>query len=125
MIQTIGLNKSYGKHQVLQDIHLELEDNKIYGLLGRNGVGKTTLLNILSNHIRASSGQVLLDGEPIYENPKAVEQVSMVREWGVGRDMRIDKLLQTAAIMYQNWDKAYAKRRLYPGTGQPLSLHLL
>lgn len=110
MIQTIGLNKSYGKHQVLLDIHLELEDNKIYGLLGRNGVGKTTLLNILSNHIRASSGQVLLDGEPIYENPKAVEQVAMVREWGVGRDMRIDKLLQTAAIMYQNWDKAYAKR---------------
>lgn len=110
MIQTIDLNKSYGSKHVLVDINLSLEDNKIYGLLGRNGVGKTSLLNILSNHMKASSGQALLDGEEIYENAKAVEQIAMVREDGVGRDIKLAHIFKAAATLYKDWDQAYADR---------------
>lgn len=42
MLEIRNLNKSYGKTIVLKDINLKLEENKIYGLLGRNGIGKTT-----------------------------------------------------------------------------------
>ena len=108
MIQTIGLEKRFGSNQVLDNINIELSANKIYGLLGRNGVGKTTLLSILSNHLRATSGEVLFDGESLYENEQAVEQIAMVRERGIGRDIRLDKLYKTAAMLFRNWDQAYA-----------------
>ena len=42
-----GLCKSYGKTEVLRDIDLTFEEGRIYGLLGRNGVGKSTLLNLI------------------------------------------------------------------------------
>lgn len=44
-----NIKKVYGKKEVLKDVNLELESGKIYGLIGRNGVGKTTLLSILSS----------------------------------------------------------------------------
>ena len=60
LIEIKNLYKSYGKTEVLKNINLNLEENKIYGLLGRNGTGKTTLLNIISNQIRKTSGEVKL-----------------------------------------------------------------
>ena len=43
-IQITDLTKKYGKNLVLESVSLEFEEDKIYGLLGRNGVGKSTLL---------------------------------------------------------------------------------
>ena len=43
-----GVCKSYGDNQVLQDLDLDIQPGKIYGLIGRNGAGKTTLLSILT-----------------------------------------------------------------------------
>ena len=48
MIQIKDLAFSYGKKMVLSNISMTLEEGRIYGLLGENGVGKTTLLNLLS-----------------------------------------------------------------------------
>ena len=56
-----NIKKVYGKKEVLKDVNLELESGKIYGLIGRNGVGKTTLLSILSSQNPAGSGRVTLD----------------------------------------------------------------
>lgn len=72
MLQIKGLNKSFGKSRVLTDIDLNIEENKIYGLLGRNGVGKTTLLNLISSQLLRDRGQIKLDGEEVFENPKAI-----------------------------------------------------
>ena len=59
--------KSYKDKEVLKDINLTIEQGKIYGLIGRNGVGKTTLLSILTAQNSASSGEVTLDGEKVWE----------------------------------------------------------
>ena len=48
MITIKKLGFSYGDHVVLKDISMELQDGRIYGLLGENGVGKTTLLTLLA-----------------------------------------------------------------------------
>lgn len=48
MIEISNITKSFGKNIVLENISLNFEENKIYGLLGRNGVGKTTLLKIIA-----------------------------------------------------------------------------
>ena len=67
------ISKIYGKKTVLNGLNLTLEEEKIYGLIGRNGAGKTTLLSILTAQNPASSGTVTLDGEPVWENAKALE----------------------------------------------------
>lgn len=48
MITVTNLSKSFGKHQVLQNINLSFEQGKVYGIIGENGAGKTTLFNCLA-----------------------------------------------------------------------------
>ena len=58
MIKLENVSKSYGNNIVLDNIDLCLENNRIYGLIGRNGVGKTTLMKILSDQIVNYQGQI-------------------------------------------------------------------
>ena len=110
MIEIKNLNKSFGSTRVLTDINLSIEEGKVYGLLGRNGVGKTTLLNIIANIIKADSGEILLDGESVYENSKAVENIAIAKEGGFGvTDIKVKKIFNAAKILYKNWDEVYAK----------------
>ena len=74
-----SLSKSYGKNVVLTDMDLTLESGKIYGLIGRNGAGKTTMLSIMSNQNPATGGKVTLDGENIWENRKALDRICFSR----------------------------------------------
>lgn len=108
MLEIKNLSKAYGETEVLNNINLKLEENKIYGLLGRNGVGKTTLLNIVSNLIRSDSGEILLNGENIFENSKAMENIGLVKENGFGTsDMKVRHIFKAAKILYKNWDEEY------------------
>ena len=50
LLQIIGLNKSYNKKKVIEDLSFELQSSEIMGLIGQNGSGKTTLLNCLLNN---------------------------------------------------------------------------
>ena len=54
------LRHAYGKHKVYEDLSLSFEMGKIYGLLGKNGVGKTTTIGKLANLLRESRKKVLL-----------------------------------------------------------------
>lgn len=108
MLQIKNLSKSYWKTKVLTDINLDIEENKIYGLLGRNGVGKTTLLNIIANQIDKNSGEVKLFGEEVFENSKAVENICLVKEKGIGVDeIKVKKIFDIAKVLYKNWDEDY------------------
>lgn len=62
MIEIDNLEFSYGTVPVLKNITMRLEEGKIYGLLGENGVGKTTLLTLLCGLKRVRSGRILTDG---------------------------------------------------------------
>ena len=55
------LSKSYDGKQVLKDINFSFEEGKIYGLLGRNGAGKTTFFNCINRDIRADSGRFIIE----------------------------------------------------------------
>lgn len=60
-----NIQKSFGEKQVLKGVSLSAEGGKAFGLLGRNGAGKTTSIRIMMNVFPADSGDVLFDGEPI------------------------------------------------------------
>ncbi len=62
-LEIIELNKSYGEKEVLKNINFTFEEGKIYGLLGRNGAGKTTFFNSINKDIDIESGRFYLDNE--------------------------------------------------------------
>ena len=59
------LRKSFGEKQVLRDVSFSTESGRAFGLLGRNGAGKTTAIRIIMDVFPADSGRVLLDGKPM------------------------------------------------------------
>ncbi len=107
MLEINNLNKSYGKTKVLSNINLKLEKNKIYGLLGRNGVGKTTLLNIISNQIRSDSGNVKYEGNEVYENIEVVENICIIKESELPTEDKVKKIFKIASMLYKDWDEEY------------------
>ena len=68
MIKICGVSKFYDDFKSLDAIHAEIADGSIFGLVGSNGSGKSTLLRVMSGIFRADSGEVLYDGENVYEN---------------------------------------------------------
>ena len=65
MLQVVGLNAHYGDSHVLRGVDLALASGTALGLLGRNGMGKTTLIRTLMGYVRATQGQVLWDGHEV------------------------------------------------------------
>ena len=64
-LELLGIEKSFGEKRVLKGVSFSAESGKAFGLLGRNGAGKTTSIRILMNVFPANAGNVLIDGRPI------------------------------------------------------------
>lgn len=112
-----GVCKSYGDNQVLQDLDLDIQPGKIYGLIGRNGAGKTTLLSILTAQNTMDSGEVTYNGKSVWENQDALNHICFSRElqptlFTGPNNLKIKYYLNTASIFYPNWDQEYAQRLL-------------
>lgn len=76
MLKVQNLNYAYDHHQVLKNIHFEIEEGSIVGILGLSGSGKTTLLKILSGLIIPKEGEVTIYDEPTFENGKVSKILS-------------------------------------------------
>lgn len=72
MLHIDKLCKCYGKRQVIQDLSLEILPGEIYGLLGPNGAGKTTTINIICNLLKADSGEVRINNQPVSLATKSI-----------------------------------------------------
>ncbi len=68
MIEIKNITKKYGDFTAIEDISFNVEKSSIYGLVGYNGAGKTTLLKTASGIFKPESGEVLFDGENVYNN---------------------------------------------------------
>ncbi|MBQ9070266.1 MAG: ATP-binding cassette domain-containing protein [Clostridia bacterium] len=65
ILELKNIDKSFGEKEVLKGVTFTAEGGKAFGLLGRNGAGKTTSIRILMNVFPANSGEVFIDGKPI------------------------------------------------------------
>ena len=109
-----NLTRKFGDTTALNRVNLCLDEPKIYGLLGRNGVGKTTLLRLITNYIQPTEGSITLDEQNVWENEKAQRQIFLVTETSYFAEMNAHKLIQLMSEIYPSFDKQqcldYAKR---------------
>lgn len=92
-----GIDKSFGDKQVLKGVSFTAESGKAFGLLGRNGAGKTTSIRILMNVFPANSGEVLVEGKPI--DYKAIQIGYLPEERGLyPKKLIIDQLVYFAEL---------------------------
>lgn len=94
MIKLEKVSKSYGNNIVLDNIDLCLENNIIYGLIGRNGVGKTTLMKILSDQIVNYQGQIYYEGSYIKNNNLLKENIVYIGEDFLTYNLEAQKLIK-------------------------------
>ncbi|WP_438349058.1 ABC transporter ATP-binding protein [Paenibacillus sp. FA6] len=109
VVKVKGLTKSYGKVHAIQDVSFSIESNKIYGLLGRNGAGKTTIMHLITAQQFASSGELQVFGENPYENNQVLSQCCFIKESQRYPDSyRIIDVLEVSSSFFPNWDREYA-----------------
>jgi len=74
MIKIKNVSKYYGDIKAVDQISLTIPNGIVFGMLGTNGAGKSTLLRMISGVLKADHGQIIIDDEHVYDNPKAKQK---------------------------------------------------
>ena len=113
MISLRDLTVRYGPTTAVDSLTLDLAPGKIYGLLGRNGSGKTSLLSVLAAYRKASAGTITVGGVDPFEDAALMRDTVFIRDsLDVQEQDRVGKVLGFAAFLRPNWDAAYADHLL-------------
>lgn len=108
-IEASGVTKKYRNFTALDDVSFTLEEPKIYGLLGRNGAGKTTFMDILAGHQLPTKGTIQIDGETTFDNRNVLQKICLIKEGGnFFKDVKVKELLKTYELIYPTWDRELA-----------------
>ena len=100
-IQNISYKYAGGDSLVFNNLSLSLDENRIYGLLGRNGVGKSTLLYLMAGLLRPSKGTILIDGrEPRRREPALLQEICFVPDEFSFPSMTLSKYVARYAPFY-------------------------
>ncbi|NJS38068.1 MAG: ABC transporter ATP-binding protein [Rhodobacteraceae bacterium] len=78
MISLRSVCKSFGRMQAVNDVLLEIAAGEFFSLLGASGSGKTTLLRMIAGFEAVTSGQILIDGQPMQDTPPHLRPINMV-----------------------------------------------
>ena len=102
------LSKQYGPVTALDGVSLSLEGGKIYGLLGRNGAGKSMLMKLMSDRIGPTAGEILVDGKSVHNN---TGRIYMMSEDNLYVDsMKVRDIFRWTGEFYGGFDQALADR---------------
>lgn len=106
-----AVNKNFGEKEVLKDINLKIESNKIVGLLGKNGSGKSTLFKLANDLLTVTSGQVLVDGKPVSVESKNIVSYLPERSY-LDTSLKVSDAIELFATFYQDFDAQKAEKLL-------------
>jgi len=106
MININNLNFSYSNTPVFSGLTMKLEAGKIYGLLGQNGVGKTTLLKIMAGLLSAGHNDCEISGKiPFRREPDFLSDMYFIPEDFVGPDVVVNQYAKLRGKFYPRYDK--------------------
>lgn len=107
LVEFKNVNKSFGKKIVLQNINLKIEKGKIYGLLGPNGSGKTTIIKLINDLLTQNSGEILINNKkPGIESKKIISYLP--ERTYLNMNIKVSGLLNFFEDFYEDFDKEKA-----------------
>ena len=113
LLHTNGLTKQYGRHKAVNAVNIHIRQGDIYGLIGRNGAGKTTILKMISGLAAPTEGEfslfeayqymsrigTLIEAPGVYPNMSAAENLKLkCLAMGVRKKGVIEELLKTVGL---------------------------
>lgn len=112
-IEVSNVSKLYKQKYALKNVSFTLEGPKIIGLLGHNGAGKTTFLNLLAGLIATTEGQICFNGENVFNAPVILRDICYVAESrNFQEDMTVAQSLKANSFFYPKWDGELANELL-------------
>lgn len=109
IVEVKGLTKAYGSVKAVDQVTFALQADKIYGLLGRNGAGKTTIMHMLTAQLFPTGGEMTVFGEAPYENNRVLSQICFIKESQKYPDhFRVADVLALCPAIFPNWDQEFA-----------------
>lgn len=110
IVEVEGVSLKYKENFALKNVSFKLEEGKIYGLLGRNGAGKTSLLSLLASFREPTEGVIKIFGETPFENAKVMGQVGLIYDKEHNDEAeKVKNMLEIAERYRPNYDAEYAK----------------
>ncbi len=111
LLECKHLCKNFDNTPILKDINLKIERGKIIGLLGMNGVGKSTLIKLINDLLIPTSGEIYINGEKPGVNSKKIISYLPERTY-LDKDMKISEVFKFFEDFYDNFDSNKAKKLL-------------
>ncbi len=108
ILECKNVYKSFGDKEVLHDVNLSIPSGKIVGLLGKNGVGKSTLIKLINDLLTLTSGTITVKGQPIGVESKKVIAFLPERTY-LDKRMTVEAVLKQFSEFYDNFDEQKAR----------------
>mgnify|MGYP006282911089 CR=1 FL=1 len=109
IIECKNLTHRYGDHLVYEDLNFTVQKGKIFGLLGKNGMGKTTTINIMMGFLRPTAGSIYIFGEESHNlSPATRTRIGLLHEGHLTYDfMNVEEVERFFSRFYPGWEKKF------------------
>ena len=117
MLEVKNVVKTFDGFRALDGLTMTVPKGAVYGLVGPNGAGKSTIIRHLAGIYRQDSGQVLLDGQPVYENTEAKRRMAVIGDdWYYFPQAGIREMAKFFAGIYPDfsWERYEKLKQVFP-----------
>ena len=111
ILKCTNINKSFGNKKVLKDINITVEKGKIIGLLGKNGMGKSTLIKLINDLLTPDSGEILINEKNIGIESKKIISYLPERTY-LDKSMNVEQVIKYFEDFYDDFDSKKARKLL-------------
>ena len=117
MLEAKNVVKTFDGFRALDGLTMTVPKGAVYGLVGPNGAGKSTIIRHLAGIYRQDSGEVLLDGQPVYESPSVKRRMTVIGDdWYYFPQANIREMARFFAGMYPafSWERYEKLKQVFP-----------
>ena len=117
MLEAKNVVKTFDGFRALDGLTMTVPKGAVYGLVGPNGAGKSTIIRHLAGIYRQDSGEVLLDGQPVYEDPAVKQRMTVIGDdWYYFPQANIREMAHFFAGLYPafSWERYEKLKQVFP-----------